>query len=1251
MEHGPNRPRASERDGRGLDPALAILRRVRMWVRVLLTVERLGLLAAVALATVFALAFADYFLRSPGALRAVVLLAGLGALAAWAWRSMGPVVRFSPTLTDLALRIERTEAGAGAGLRGMLASGVDLSRQREAGESVSLASPVIDEAARRAAALRAGALLRREGAVRSGGLLALAVMVVGAACITRPDLARIGAARVLLPLANVAWPKRTGVADATATPVHPLGAALPLRAVLTKSDTSAERTRVTAEYRLVSDGVSGAWRRAVLTSQDRMVDIRGVGTGTLFERLIEPASFAPGEAAGGVAKTSKIELEYRFITSDDETDAARVLLVEPPAVADAVLELVEPEYARLSGDEGVRRVELGAGTDERAAPPASLAGSRAKLSITINKDVPAERQREARGAAWVAASLGEDVASLLASDPDARLTLGARIWALEWALTRPVRIGVKVVDEHGIADSEERSFTLDVLQDNPPSAVVVRPDQDKSLLPTAVVELAGEGRDDVGLAWVALERQVARRPQGSEGGAAEAQSPPEQIVRVSGVTTSGGEGRAPGARQASATATLDLSELGVKAGDEVWITTLAADSFALGESRHEPVRSQVRKLRIMSREELLEQLWSQLSEVRRGAIQLEKEQKELQQASGRAGEQAARQNERAQAGMTERLSRQQETIRTLERRLEENAMAEPALEGVLRESRGALDRAGQSSVKAGRSLDRTAQQAAGKDAAPEAGAADRQEAQAAQQEVREELSDLIEMLDQGQDTWAAKRSIEQALERQKSLRERTADAGNRTTGRSAEQLTPQERQELGRLAQEQQELAEQTREAIQNMLDREKDMQKKDPAAAQAMSQAARRGQREQVPEKMEQAAQQAQQNQTNNAQQQQQQAIDALQQMLSDLEQTARNRDEVLRRVLASLIESLEALIAQQSEEIAALERAKNTGQFAGLDRGMTRLHANTLGVLDEANNGPREVAPVARLIEEAGAAQAGAIGALRRSPVDSGEAQGQEELSLSKLREARALAEKLDRDAQQREQSRKKAELKKKYAAALAKQIALRDSTQDLSREELTRRVRNAARLIGEDQQSLRTEISGMLTETRELTEAKVFEYAHSRLDELMAAAADRLGQGEPDAGVLRRQASAARVLQSLIDALDSSRKDDDDFRQQEENQQGGGGGQGGQQPLVPPAAELKLLRAMQQEAIEMTRAADEGAAEERSSISEDAARLQDGIAAQARQLLERLSEERSRGRPGGVEPAKGDKPAEPPTKEPAP
>jgi hypothetical protein len=65
-----------------------------------------------------------------------------------------------------------------------------------------------------------------------------------------------------------------------------------------------------------------------------------------------------------------------------------------------------------------------------------------------------------------------------------------------------------------------------------------------------------------------------------------------------------------------------------------------------------------------------------------------------------------------------------------------------------------------------------------------------------------------------------------------------------------------------------------------------------------------------------------------------------------------------------------------------------------------------------------------VATLIEDAAAAQASAVGALRRSPVDDEAAQGDEESSLRNLRLARAEAQKIQDEAAQRDQDRKRQE-----------------------------------------------------------------------------------------------------------------------------------------------------------------------------------------------------------------------------------
>jgi carboxylate-amine ligase len=54
---------------------------------------------------------------------------------------------------------------------------------------------------------------------------------------------------------------------------------------------------------------------------------------------------------------------------------------------------------------------------------------------------------------------------------------------------------------------------------------------------------------------------------------------------------------------------------------------------------------------------------------------------------------------------------------------------------------------------------------------------------------------------------------------------------------------------------------------------------------------------------------------------------------MLDQIQQASRSRDEVLQRELASLIESLDALIARQDAELKALEAGVQSGRLTGLD------------------------------------------------------------------------------------------------------------------------------------------------------------------------------------------------------------------------------------------------------------------------------------------------------------------------------
>ncbi len=1267
------------------------LHRVRATAWTMLLTQRVGWILAAVLLAVLVGGGLDYALRAPVWLRTLGLVGAVGMLL-WVVRAwLAPAWRFRPSLTEVALRVERIDeqrrasaSGSSSGpgparapspsLRGVLASGFELSSASADSLSAAqraLATPVIQSASRTIQSVRPSDLYSTRpmlGALCGVGLALLVVLTLAG---IRPDLVRIGAARMLLPWSGAQWPNRTQIADATQTSHHPLGTALALRAALVRSDFGIDDTKITVRYRLISSGSAGPWRSAVLNRQNQQVTLPGPSaggelqtlTGTVFDRLIEPTGLSPARA-GDAAETSA-ELEYWFESFDDQTTPARIVLVEPPALRRASATIQLPSYAAqvLGADLGesarqVQTVDLGPGSDDRAAPAPILAGSRLSVTLEFNKPLDIPPDLATSGRSWLESTLGPDVAALFSAQGTreaATLARSGATWTLSWQHWETLRLLVRPTDEHRISAAEDAVFRFDVLKDNPPSATVTQPVEDKSVLPTATIALEAEGRDDVAMRSITLERQLARRPT-SEGAVAEAVGEPTVLSTVvaSASTSSIGPASAPSSgpsdgpssggapKRLVTTFTLDLSIIpGLQTGDELWITGVATDAYELSGQTHAPVRSSVRKLRILSREQLVEQIWSDLGSIRRTAIKIDEDQRDLAQSSPRPGpdaDEAARRSQRGQAALSERLARQSQSIRELQDRVRENALPDAAISDVLRQSADMLSRAGQQSSSASQQLGDAARQKSDPQAAADAGKAELEQARESQERVRNELADLIDMLDQGEDTFASKRAIERIIDQQRALQERTGEAGRTTAGRTEAQLSPEQKQQLSEIAEQQDALSEDVRDAVRKMLERTEKLSKTDPAAAQAMQQAARRAQRSQTAERMQQAAQQARQNQTNTAQQQQQQALEDLQGVLNELNQAQKNRDEVLRRVLASLIESIEGLIRQQELNLAALKDAEPAGNAAvvALEPGMVQLHTNTLGVLSEAADGPREAGPALEELEKAAESMAKSIPELRAG--SAAPARTHESDALAALKAALEAARTVDQGAQDRQNARKRAELRAKYDEALKAQISIRDSTQGLVGAEDTRRNKAAARGLAQEQSQLKDTLDKLRQETGEVASAAVFNFAHDRLGELMFSASDALSLGLPDDAVVRAQTSAARLLKSLSDALNDRKKADDPFRTPE--QSGGGGGSGGQPPpVVPPAAEIVLLRLMQQEALDLARSAAEAQRPDPRLVTE-AAKLQQDLSSQGQSLLKKLTE---RARPEGA-PDPNAKPVDP-------
>jgi len=1173
---------------------LGWLSRERLRARAVLVGSKLATLIGAVIGAAVLVGLIDYALRFPSWFRAVLWIGGVGAAAWYAVSRVAPAARFCPSLTDVALRVERLVPA----LKDKLASAVDFARRGDASRidggvgamGHALAQKVVERTSEEWTRLGSRArLVSPRPLLHRSGWFAVALTACIALLAASPGLWAIGAARVLSPWAGVSWPKRTAVVDATNERVHALGMALPLRAVVTRTPWSWDGTTVGVRYRVITDGETGPTRRELLTWQRREAEAGDGETGGLFERLIEPS----GEA-----------VEYLFETEDDETEWARVRLVEPPAVRSAEAVITAPSYAAaLVGAEGEGieapasgPIDLGPGTDERAVPAPALAGSRVELKITLNRELPVPES--VRSEFMDPESAGESDVVIAQDGP---------VWRIAWTLDQSVRLPIRLVDADGIESVEEAVYRFEATADRPAAATITEPASDRTVLPTAIVRVTGEGRDDVGLEWVAVERELWRPAGAGEGrsgpgGAMERVGEPSVLVREEGDARS----------LVRVTMEMDLSTMELKSGDEVRLTAVAVDLLAAMAPSGEPTRSAVRTLRIISESDLIAEVQRELSEVRQSAIRIEDQQGQLRERTETGRTDATARRGQAQVG--ERLARQREQIDRLLERLMENRLDDRGLDELLRGAGESVDRAGEASQRAAQAIDEAAaeQGARGGEPGGEQEGAEpsdeereaREQASRAQEEVQDRLRELIEMLDRGEDNWVVRNSIERLIREQQELREQTAQIGQQTAGREAQDLTSAERSELERIAERQNRLAQETENLADDMRQREDTLSEKDPAAASAMRQAAQRAEREQVAQTMRQAGQEAGRNQTQRAQGRQQQAQEALEEMLEDLDAGDRARDERLRRMLATLIESLEGLIAQQAEQIALLDvRIREDAGFAGLDQGMILLNRNTLGVLDAARAGGPELGPVVTLIGRASDAQVEAIDGLRFPLVIDKQVRGAEARSLELLREAKDRAEEIDERAAERERDRKTQEIRKKYREILEEQVAVRRETTPLAEApELSRRDRVLARGLSERQAEVGARLKAVVAETAELQAATVFEYAHRRLDALSLKAEESLGGALPKEA-LPAQAGVERGIRDLLDAIAEPKPDPTKFREgAQASGGGGGGGGGGQQPLIPPVKELKLLRLLQSDIALRTReASDLGEAADRAMLND--------------------------------------------------
>ena len=316
--------------------------------------------------------------------------------------------------------------------------------------------------------------------------------------------------------------------------------------------------------------------------------------------------------------------------------------------------------------------------------------------------------------------------------------------------------------------------------------------------------------------------------------------------------------------------------------------------------------------------------------------------------------------------------------------------------------------------------------------------------------------------------------------------------------------------------------------------------------------------------------------------------------------------------------MESIEAVIEDQKFELSQLDQPNDQ-----LDESMIALRSNTLSIRDEARAAYPETQAIADSLDRAGESQSKAILALRSNPADYQSARESELAALVHLQAALEEAKRQDEQAAQRQSEQKRDEIRTKYQEALENQSQLILETEPLVNDRLDRRQRAKARQLAALHADLQELLSAMLEETEELSEAPMFSLAHEQIDLLLERVREGLGGSSIEATTVLDQQSVAVILQSLVDVLgNSSQGEQSEFEDGQGDGGGGeGGGGGGEQPVIPPIAQLQLLRTLQQLTATQTRALGEDPDADPARVQQ-IGDLQRDLAQRGQQLIEQMN-----------------------------
>jgi hypothetical protein len=1018
---------------------------------------------------------------------------------------------------------------------------------------------------------------------------AAVVCLVGLAIVVGPEFRAVASSRLLSPMGGKDWPRNVQITMDGAVPHRvAVGDPVALRIHLTKGDRPDRRVIVRYHYD------NQPW-------QEQMMD-RGAGgvyTANLDTRLDE------GKTLGNM----QVEIE----AGDDQHMLPNIAIVPRLDVTLVEADVLAPAYVHAPDRAKVNLTER---------PAVMALGSTVDLGLRFNKP--------------------------LAKDSAIEITPvnhAIKLPAIKWdrpadniaiahlPATESYRFTVHATDTDGFKNIGAAEYEFIVREDQPPTVQIEEPRRSEDRTAIAQFMLKAVAEDDYGVeaAQLVVERLGSRsttqpaQPAGTNKWVID-------LVKDNMAFADGCAWQQSGStlerKRFELAYDWDLAKLpdaNLKAGDILEFFVQVKDNFNLNGQTHPWVPSGKLRINIISQEQLnvavrqaFESLHSLLKETHQIQVRTKTETDALRQLTAKkdqldaadktqaeriAGEQSNTASQTEQAG---------QKLEQLSQKIKENKSTDPSLQQTADAVQKQLQDIAEGPMKQA-SKDLT--DARDQKADPKASAAQKQQQQQQrdaalaratdnQQKAADQIRQAMDKLGNFDGLGEFRQKWQEIKEHQERLEKQFNQATKDQIGKRPDQLSPEKKDELKKLGDEQNALSKQTQNALEQMNKKAEQTEKTDPSSSQAMKQAAQTGNEQQVPGKQSQAAQNMQQNQQAQAQQQQKQAEIGVEMIIAKLKEAERRKLEELQTKLAEVRQLVADLIRRQAGhniDNLMIQGGDKWAKADLADRTLLLEHAQRDDKTPQDAKSTRELNTSQRVTErntrdvvhkaeelkdpEPAAKLTVAAGHMERAIVHLNEEKLPEAYdppqvdALAALIEAQTAVEKALQKVQDQLKQESQESIKQQYVKLLEDQKKVGKEIQDIdgTPKENDALPRPVAIKLGQlpGEQGDLSDRTKKLGDQLEKLESIVYLWANKDIVTTMDGVKDDLAKPETGKPTQAEETRIEEQLQAMIDSL-AIKPQQKEFN---DRNKGGKGGSGSKKARMPSEAELRLLKALQQ------------------------------------------------------------------------